>query len=92
MEDKKEERVAIFIDGSNLYHIVKSLFPNKKPNNFNFEKFVEYLARSRNLIRKYYYNVTLDIMRDAESYMKQQRFLKRYEIVSKVCAQSWTEP
>lgn len=25
----KQERISIFIDGSNFYHILKDLFPNK---------------------------------------------------------------
>lgn len=78
MKDKKEtKRVIIFIDGSNLYHIVKKLLPDKKPNDFNFEEFVKYLAGDRNLIRTYYYNVPLDMMKDLDSYMKQQRFFDK---------------
>ncbi len=69
----------IFIDGSNLYHIIKLLFPDKKPNDFNFEKFVKYLAGNRDLIRTYYYNVPLDITRDLQSYMKQQKFFDKIQ-------------
>ena len=79
MKDKKEEKIIIFIDGSNLYHIVKSLFPEKKPNDFNFEKFIRYLAGNRSLIRTYYYNVPLDIMQDVKSYMKQQKFFDKIQ-------------
>lgn len=80
MNDKKEgERIIVFIDGSNLYHIVKSLFPDKKPNDFNFEKFVKYLVGNRILIRTYYYNVPLDITRDLKSYMKQQKFFDKIQ-------------
>ncbi len=61
----------IFIDGSNLYHILKSIFPDKKPNDFNFEKFVNYLSEGRELIKTYYYNVPLDIMQNEEKYIKQ---------------------
>ena len=39
---KEKKRVIVFIDGSNLYHIVKKLLPDKKPNDFNFEKFVKW--------------------------------------------------
>ena len=78
MKDKKDgKRTIIFIDGSNLYHIIKGLFPDKKPNNFDFEKFVKYLVEDRNLIRTYYYNVPLDIMQNLESYTKQQKFFDK---------------
>lgn len=80
MEDKIcEDRVIIFIDGSNLYHIIKSLFPDKKPNDFNFEKFVKYLAGNRKLVRTYYYNVPLDRKKSEEGYIKQQRFFDKIQ-------------
>ena len=80
MNNKKEsKRIIVFIDGSNLYHIVKALFPDKKPSDFNFEKFVKYLAGDRDLIRTYYYNVPLDITRDLQSYMKQQKFFDKIQ-------------
>ncbi len=72
-----DERVVIFIDGSNLYHILKGLFLERKPNDFNFEKFVRYLANNRKLLGTYYYNVPLDIMHDSNSYMKQQKFFEK---------------
>lgn len=72
-----KKRVIIFIDGSNLYHILRSIVPDKKPNDFNFEKFVKYLLGDRELIRVYYYNVPLDIMQDEEKYIKQQRFFDK---------------
>jgi len=83
MEQKEGKRIIIFIDGSNLYHIVKKLLPDKKPNDFNFEKFVRYLAAGRDLIRTYYYNVPLDIMQDLDSYMKQQRFFDKIKRIQK---------
>ncbi len=71
---KDKTRIIIFIDGSNLYHITKQLVSDKKPIDFNFEKFIKYLVGNRNLIRTYYYNVPLDITQDLNSYMKQQKF------------------
>ena len=61
----------IFIDGSNFYHIVKDLFPDKKPNDLNFEKFIGHLVENRKLIRIYYYNAPLDRKKNEESYIKQ---------------------
>lgn len=73
----------IFIDGSNLYHILKSIFPDKKPNDFDFENFVKYLSADRELIKIYYYNVPLDIMQDEEKYIKQQRFFDKIKRLPK---------
>jgi uncharacterized LabA/DUF88 family protein len=72
-----KKRVMVFIDGSNLYHILKSIFPDTKPNDFNFDKFVRYLSGDRELVMTYYYNVPLDIMQDKEKYIKQQRFFDK---------------
>ena len=77
METK--ERVIIFIDGSNLYHIVKKLVPENKPNNFNFELFSKYLIGEKKLIRVYYYNCPMDRRKDEEAYIKQQRFFDKIQ-------------
>lgn len=79
-EDK--ERIMIFIDGSNVYHIIKEMFPNKKPINFNFEEFVKFLTRNRKLVRVYYYNAPLDRKKDEEAYIKQQKFFDKIQRIS----------
>ena len=78
-----DERVIIFIDGSNLYHIVKNLLPDKKANDFNFERFTNHLSGDRKLVRVYYYNVPLDRRKDEESYIKQQRFFDKIQRIPK---------
>lgn len=78
-EKANKERVIIFIDGSNLYHILKNSFSGKKPNDFNFEQFVEYLAKGRKLVRTYYYNAPLDREKDEDSYTKQQKFFNKIQ-------------
>ena len=73
-----KDRVAIFIDGSNHYHIIKDMFKDKmSPNNFDFSKFIKYLVGKRKLVRTYYYSAPLDAAFDPETYMKQQRFFDR---------------
>ena len=57
-----------------MYHILKNLFRSEKPMNFNFEKFVSYLVRGRELINVFYYNAPLDRNKNEEGYRKQQRF------------------
>ncbi|MDO8528708.1 MAG: NYN domain-containing protein [Nanoarchaeota archaeon] len=72
------ERVIIFIDGSNLYHIIKSLFNNSKTlMDFNFEKFVKNLSGGKKLVRTYYYSAPLDRKKDEETYAKQQKFFEK---------------
>jgi len=85
MIDKKseEERIMVFIDGSNVYHIVKSLLPNKKQFDFNFEKLLNQIIGKRKLVRFYYYNAPLDRKKDEQSYMKQQRFFDKIRRIPK---------
>ena len=81
--NEKEERIMVFIDGSNVYHIVKALLPEKKQFDFNFEKMLNYIIGKRKLVRFYYYNAPLDRKKNEESYMKQQRFFDRIRKIQK---------
>jgi len=67
-----EDRVAIFIDGSNLYHALKSNF---RRNDLNFSEFTNKLCGSRNLLRTYYYNVLQDQIQRPDGHREQQEFL-----------------
>ena len=67
-----EDRVAIFIDGSNLYHALRSNFGRY---DLNFALFADKLCESRRLFRTYYYNVLQDPSQHAEGYREQQDFL-----------------
>ncbi|MGC9309449.1 MAG: NYN domain-containing protein [Candidatus Nanoarchaeia archaeon] len=75
--DNEKERISVFIDGSNLYHIVDKLCPDKKAGNFSFEKFIKKIVGNRKLIRVYYYNCPLDISKNFEAYRSQQRFFEK---------------
>jgi len=67
-----EDRVAIFIDGSNLYHALRA---NLGRFNVNFAEFVGKLCGSRRLFRTYYYNVLQDPTQRPDAYREQQEFL-----------------
>lgn len=67
-----EDRVAIFIDGSNLYHGLKNNFHRQ---NLNFSGFVNKLCNSRQHFRTYYYNILQDSNKWPETYKEQQEFL-----------------
>ena len=67
-----ENRVAIFIDGSNLYHALRSNF---RRHDLNFPDFTSKLCGSRNLFRTYYYNVLQDPVQWPDAHKEQQEFL-----------------
>jgi uncharacterized LabA/DUF88 family protein len=67
------DRVAIFIDGSNLYHSLKNNF---KRVDLNFAEFTKKLVGARRLIRTYYYNVLQDSNQRVEGSREQQDFLE----------------
>lgn len=66
-----EERVAIFIDGSNFYNGLKEVFGKAK---IDFSKFAGFLCGDRKLIRIYYYNSPLIRQGNETQYADQQRF------------------
>ncbi len=66
------DRVAIFIDGSNLYHALRANFGR---HDLNFTEFTRKLCGQRKLFRTYYYNVLQDPAQRAEGHREQQDFL-----------------
>ena len=69
----KPRRVAIFIDGSNLYHSIKDTF-GVHDNDTDFKSLIEYLRKGRLLVGVYYYNAPLDRSVNKWIYSKQQKF------------------
>jgi uncharacterized LabA/DUF88 family protein len=67
-----ENRVAIFIDGSNLYHALRD---NYSRVDLNFTDFTGKLCAGRPLFRTYYYNVLQDPSQRPEGFREQQEFL-----------------
>ena len=67
----KSERVMIFIDGSNLYHSLKTFF---KRADIDIGKFCQKLLDKRRLIRIYYYNAVVGRREEPERYRDQQAF------------------
>ena len=68
---EREQRVAIFIDGSNLYH---SLDENCGRADLDIEAFSYKLTDNRPLFRTYYYNVRQDEQK-GQNAQDQQKFL-----------------
>jgi uncharacterized LabA/DUF88 family protein len=67
-----ERRLAIFIDGSNLYHALRSNF---RRHDLNFTEFTTKLCGPRRLFRTYYYNVLQDPAQRPDGHREQQEFL-----------------
>jgi len=68
------EVVAIFIDGSNFYKILKY---NKGRTDIDFQKLAQKLVGDRQLLRVYYYTATVDQFSVPELFKEQQKFLTK---------------
>lgn len=68
------DKIAVFIDGSNLYHSLKGEFSR---TDLDFEKFYHKLVGTRQLVRVYYYNAAVDQSKEPQRYKDQQRFFAR---------------
>ena len=66
------QRVAIFIDGSNLYHNLKRF--NIKTT---FEKIIKKVETRREIVDIFYYTALLDKLIDEKSYKEHERFLDK---------------
>lgn len=66
-------RVAIFIDGSNLYHALEQSCGR---SDLNFASFITWLTKDRSLYRTYYYNIIQEEKRRPADHQQQQKFLE----------------
>jgi len=66
------QKVAIFIDGSNLYHNLKRFGIKTK-----FEEIIRKVERKREIVDIFYYTALLDKSLDEEKYNKHRRFLSK---------------
>jgi uncharacterized LabA/DUF88 family protein len=69
--DSRQERVMIFIDGSNMYHSLKAFFSR---TDIDLGKFCAKLIGKRRLIRIYYYNARVGRKEEPERYLHQRQF------------------
>lgn len=67
------ERIAIFIDGSNLYNGMRE---NLRSTRVNLAELIQQLSADRTLLRCYYYNAPLTDDYDEELRDGQQRFFE----------------
>ena len=69
---RENERVMVFIDGSNLYHV---LTQSCGRDDLQFHKFAVKLANGRDLKRTYYYNIRQESDTNPNMGVEQQKFL-----------------
>lgn len=69
----KNERVVVFIDGSNFYHSVNGSF-SLHDSEIDFNALLKTINCQRLLVGTYYYNAPLDRGFNENTYWKQQRF------------------
>jgi len=67
-----EERVSIFIDGSNLYNNLKEYSIK-----VNFEEIIKKLENKRKVMNIFYYTALLDKAYNLEKYEKHKKFLEK---------------
>ncbi len=75
---KVNERVMVFIDGSNFYHALDNVCGR---HDVNFERFVAKLTGSRNLRRTYYYTVKQIPESGAITVTEQEKFIRLLQTV-----------
>ena len=69
---RADERVMVFIDGSNLYHVLGQTCGR---HDLQFDKFAQKLANGRDLRRIYYYNIRQEAFEDRSNASDQDKFL-----------------
>lgn len=70
------ERVMIFVDGSNMYHSLKSHF---RRTDIDLGKFCRKLLNGRRLVRIYYYNAIVGQKEEPERFKDQQKYFTGVE-------------
>ena len=73
----KKERVAIFIDGSNLYHNMKRYNLHTK-----FEDLIKKIETKREVIDVFYYTALLEESINKEKYREHKQFLDKISKIS----------
>ena len=74
----RDDRVMVFIDGSNLYHSLKTFFNR---TDLDIGKFCQKLIEKKRLIRNYYYNAVVGVKQEPERYRHQQAFFASVQSV-----------
>ena len=71
--ENSNKKIAIFIDGGNFYRKIRESTLIPKGTRFDYDKFVEFLAKGRNIISKSYY---IGIVRNYDKSKKSQKMIE----------------
>ena len=74
----RDDRVMVFINGSNLYHSLKTHFNR---TDLDIGKFCQKLVEKKRLIRNYYHNAVVGIKQEPERYRHQQAFFASVQAI-----------
>ena len=74
----RNDRVMIFIDGSNMYHSLKSHF---RRTDVDLGKFTKKMLDGRRLVRVYYYNAQVGIKEEPDRFKDQQKYFAGVEAI-----------
>jgi uncharacterized LabA/DUF88 family protein len=74
----RNDRVMIFIDGSNMYHSLKTHFNR---TDIELGRFCDKILERRRLIRIYYYNARVGRKEEPERYLHQQAFFSSVAMI-----------
>lgn len=77
--NSKREKVAIYIDGSNMYFSIKDTFNCK----IDLEKFCKKLVGSNDLVKINYYIAPVEQLENPKAYAQQQSFLEKIKKIDK---------
>lgn len=79
-DSNKKEKVAIYIDGSNLYFSIKKTFSYK----IDLKKFCKKLINNNELVKINYYIAPVEQFSNPEMYAQQQSFLEKIKKIDKL--------
>ena len=79
-EDSKKIKIAIYIDGSNLYFSIKKTFDCK----IDIEKLCKKIAGDNELVRINYYIAPVEQFSNIKMYAEQQSFLEKLKKIEKL--------
>lgn len=78
--NSKKEKVAIYIDGSNMYFSIKKTFKSK----IDLGKFCKKLLRDNELVKINYYIAPVEQFSNPEMYAQQQSFLEKIKKIGEL--------
>ncbi len=76
--NRREDRVMVFIDGSNMYHSLKNYL---RRTDIDLGKFCNRLLSKRRLVRIYYYNAEVGRKEEPERFRDQQKYFSGIEAI-----------